>query len=126
MVNIPLNCTVCYCVCVTVLHYTYIADISLEVENQTVHEGDTASFFCQTTGKPIPNISWYFNGAPIIETNATKYMITEMPLNDVAKSSTLTVRNATSSNIGTYSCKAANFRSSDISSAVLTINGKGI
>jgi len=119
-----------YCYCCSVYKYSCtslcIADISPEIDNQTVHEGDAASFFCQTTGKPIPNLSWYFNGAPIIKTIMTKYMITEMPLNDIAKSSTLMIMNVTSSDIGTYSCKAANFRSSDTSTAVLTINGKGI
>ena len=44
---------------------------------QTEDEGDTASFTCQADGEPLPTISWYFNGAPLDESNTAKYMITE-------------------------------------------------
>ena len=101
-----------------------VTDISPEVASQTVYEGDSVVFSCQATAKPIPNLSWYFNGAPLNETNTIKYRITELSLNDIAKSSTLTVMNAESSDFGTYTCKAANFPSSDTSSAVLIVNGK--
>jgi len=53
-----------------------------------------------------------------------KYTIIELLLNDIAKRSTLTIENAESSDIGTYTCKAANFPSSDTSSGMLTVNGK--
>ena len=29
---------------------------------QIQDEGGNASFTCQTTGEPVPTISWYFNG----------------------------------------------------------------
>ena len=99
-------------------------DIFSEVKNQTLTEGDTALFTCQATGTPIPNISWYFNGAAVDKAKIMKYMISEMSLNLKAKSSTLTVINVVPSDIGTYTCNAANFASSDSSSGMLTINGK--
>jgi len=105
-----------------------ILDISPEVINQTLNDGDTALFTCQATGNPIPNISWYFNGVPVKKDNATKYniMISEMSLNSIAKSSTLTIMNVQSPDIGTYTCEAINFASTDTSSGVLTIKGKNI
>jgi len=106
--------------------YCTLLDISPEVTDQTVSNLDTALFTCQATGTPIPNINWYFNGAPVDKGDLTKYAISEMSLNAIAKSSTLTVINAESSDIGTYTCKAVNFKSTDTSSGMLTVNGKNI
>ena len=92
--------------------------------SQTAYEGDSVFFSCQATAKPTPNISWYFNGAPINETNTMKYNITELALNDIAKRSMLTIMDTESSDIGSYTCKAANFPSSDTSSGMLMVNGK--
>ena len=105
-----------------------ILDVSPEVTNRIVNEGDTASFSCQATGTPMPNISWYFNGVPVDKENTAKYniMISEMLLNSIAKSSTLAVINVESSDIGTYTCKAVSFASTDISSGVLSIKGKNV
>ena len=106
--------------------YCILLDISPEVANQTINEEDTALFTCQATGTPIPNISWYFNGVPVDETNTMKYMISEMLLNTIAKRSTLTVMNVEPSDIGTYTCEAANFASIDTSSGVLTVISKDV
>ena len=106
--------------------YCTFLDINPEVVNQTINEEDTALFTCQATGTPIPNISWYFNGVPVDEANTMKYMISEMLLNTIAKSSTLTVLKVQTSDTGTYTCKAFNFASTDISSGVLTVNGKDV
>ena len=90
--------------------------------NQTQNEGDTASFTCQATGRPVPNISWYYNNTLLV--NGTKYMITEMSLNTTTINNTLTIMSVESSDVGTYTCNATNVVSSDTSSGVLTVNGE--
>ena len=94
--------------------------------NQTVNEGDKALFICQTTGSPIPNIIWYFNGFPLVSENSTKYMISEMSINSTVKSSTLTVIDVALTDIGIYLCNATNTESSNTSSGMLAINGEFI
>ena len=96
------------------------------MQNQTVDEGDTAFFTCQATGTPILNISWYFNGVLVENTNTMEHMISEMSLNSKAKSGTLAVKNVVSSDIGTYTCNAYNHASSDSNSGVLTVHGKDV
>ena len=81
----------------------------------TQTEGGIASFTCQADGDPLPTISWYFNGAPLDESNTAKYMITERQLN---------IMSVQSSDVGTYTCNATNVVSSDTSSGVLTVNGE--
>ena len=98
--------------------------ISPEVINQMVNEGDTALVTCLASGKPIPNISWYFNDAPVEKANTMKYMISEMFLNPITKNSTLAIMNLTLSDMGTYTCSAVNQVSSDSSPGVLTVNRK--
>ena len=95
-----------------------------EVIYQMGYEGDTALFTFQATGTLIPNISWYFNGAPVDMTNTMKYMISELSFNPTTKNSTLTVLNLESSNMGTYTCNAVNLLSSKSGSGVLTVYGK--
>ena len=99
-----------------------IPDISPEVMNETQDEGATASFTCQATGKPVPTISWYFNGIPI--SNDTEYDISETSVNITAINSILTIMSVQSSDVGTYTCNATNVVSSDNSSGVLTVNGE--
>ena len=89
-----------------------------------VYEVDSVLFNCKASGVPIPNISWYFNGAPFKEPNTTKYMITSSSLNQITVSSTLAIMKAEQSDIGTYTCEASNYASSDTSSGKLMINGK--
>jgi len=104
--------------------FTGIPVISTEVINQTVNIGDTAVVTCLATGKPIPIISWYFNDAPVENKNTTKYLISEMILNPVTKSSTLKLMSLTLSDMGIYTCNAVNQASSDSSSGVVTVNRK--
>ena len=90
--------------------------------NQTQNEGDTASFTCQATGQPVPTISWYFNGVLLV--NGMEHMISMMSSNTTTISSTLTILNVQSSDVGTYTCNATNVVSTNNSSGVLTVNGK--
>ena len=92
--------------------------------DQTKNEGDTTSFTCQVTGEPVPTISWYFNGVLLDDAAIMKYTISEMSLNTTTISSTLTLMNVESSDVGTYTCNATNLLSSDASSGVLTVNGE--
>ena len=105
------------------MFFPVIPNISPELMDQTRDEGDTASFTCQATGQPVPNITWYFNGAPVDEANTMKYTISMMSLNTTV-SNTLTIINVQSSDVGTYMCNATNGVSSDTSSGVLTVNGE--
>jgi len=98
--------------------------IEVGLIDQTLNEGDTAFFACQATGQPIPIISWYFNGAPVMETNTMKYIISDLLLNPTTKNSTLEIVGVDSSDIGTYTCNATNILSSDTSPGMLAVNGE--
>ena len=95
----------------------------IELMDQTEDEGNTTSFTCQTDGEPLPTISWYFNGAPLDESNTAKYMITER-LTTTTITDILNIMSVESSDVGTYTCNATNVVSSDTSSGVLTVNGE--
>ena len=88
--------------------------------DQTQIEGDMTSFTCQATSEPVPIISWYFNGALLDDDAIMKYTISEMLLNTTTISSTLTLMNVESSDVGIYTCNAINIVSSDTSSGILT------
>ena len=98
--------------------------IDIEVTNQTLNEGDTAFFTCQATGQPIPTIGWYFNGASLQYTNSLRLIISEISLNSTIKYSALTIIDVKLSDIGTYTCSAANIVSSNISTGMLAVNGE--
>ena len=55
-----------------------------------------------------------------------KYTISMMSLNITTNSSTLTIMNVQSSDVGTYTCNATNVVSTDTSSGVLTVNGESV
>ena len=95
----------------------------IELMDQTQTEGDIASFTCQADGEPLPTISWYFNGAPLDESNTAKYMITERRIS-TSNADILNIMNVQSSDVGTYTCNANNVVSSDTSPGVLTVNGE--
>ena len=94
--------------------------------NQILNEGSNAVFTCSVTGEPVPTISWYFKGTPVDEANTMKYTISMMLLNITTNSSTLTIMNVQSSDVGTYTCNATNVLSSNTSSGVLTVNGESV
>ena len=98
--------------------------VNPEVMDQTQNEGDIASFTCQATGEPVPTITWYINSALVNEANTMKYTILMMSLNTTIISSSLTIMNVQSSDVGTYTCNATNVVSTDTSSGVLTVNGE--
>ena len=104
------------------VHYIVPPSISLEVMDETHTEGDNASFTCQTTGRPVPTISWYFNNTLLA--HGMRYTISETSVNTTTISSTLIIMSVESSDVGTYTCNATNVVSTDTSSGVLTVNGE--
>ena len=101
-----------------------VPDINTEVMDQALIKGDKTSFTCQATSEPVSIIRWYFNGIIFDEANTMKYTISIMSLNTTTISSTLTIMNVQSSDVGTYTCNATNIVSSDTISGVLTVNGE--
>ena len=101
--------------------YLVAPTITPELEDHTHNEGDTASFACQADSEPLPTISWYLNGAPVDESDTSKYMITNRPF---VVMSILNIMNVQSSDVGTYTCNATNVVSSDNSSGVLSVRGE--
>ena len=109
-------------VIITFLNNLVSPSVSPKVMDQTQNEGDTASFTCQATGHPVPTISWYFNGVLLV--NGMEHMISKMSSNTTTNSSTLTIMNVKSSDVGTHTCNATNVISTDTSSGILTVNGE--
>ena len=89
--------------------------------DQTQNKDETVSFTCQATGEPVPTINWHFTGDLLV--NGMEH-ISMMSLNTTTISSTLTIMNVQSSDVGTYTCNATNVVSTDTSSGVLTVNGE--
>ena len=101
-------------------------DIIVQLIDRLENETNPTTFVCQAIGEPVPNISWYFNGTMINESDTSKYNVTPIPVNLNATQSTLSIFNAASNDVGTYVCEATNVVGSTRSSAVLTIHGEKI
>ncbi|XP_004527295.1 hemicentin-1 isoform X1 [Ceratitis capitata] len=64
----------------------------------TVKEGKDAFIRCEVKGEPQPNVTWHYNGQPIIvEYNSTKFQIL---------ADGLQVRKVTQNDTGEYTCRA--------------------
>ena len=110
-----------------IIHCIHIVQVEIieEVTDMLENETNPVTFKCQTTGDPVPIISWYFNGAMINISDASKHTISNS-LNGTVVTSSLTIMNAQSSDAGIYTCEAANFINTVRSSGILTINGEHI
>ena len=109
---------------ITLILYTVIPNINQNISNKTTNETQSVNFTCEATGKPVPNVSWYFNGIMInVSDNSSKYMIISRSLNITTTENTLTVYNVTSSDVGTYNCSATNVLGNDSTSGLLQLNG---
>ena len=110
---------------ITLVLYTVIPNIKENISNKTTNETQSVNFTCEATGKPVPNVSWYFNGVMInVSDNSSKYMIMSRLLNITTTENTLTVYNVTSSDVGTYTCNSSNIIGSATSSGILTVTSK--
>ena len=103
--------------------YTVETEITMDIVDSLENETNPIAFSCQAIGEPFPNISWYFNGAMIDVTNASKYIISNSS-NGTMVISLLTIMNTQSSDVGRYTCVAENIIGSDHASGVLIVNGK--
>ncbi|XP_065913065.1 hemicentin-1-like isoform X2 [Dysidea avara] len=100
----------------------YLPEIIVQLSDQLENETNPTSFVCQAIGEPVPEISWYFNGAMINVSDTSKYTVTSVSVNISTTQSTLNIFNAASVDVGTYVCNATNVAGSARSTAVLTIN----
>ena len=73
------------------------------MKSQAYNIGHTAVFSCQATGKPVPFIDWYFNGAKVNTTSSVKYSLSS-PISTDYVHSTLIILKVTSLDAGTYTC----------------------
>ena len=89
--------------------------------DQVQTKGNAVTFTCQATSEPISSIDWYFNGIPVNQSD--KYQISTEVLKYNSRISTLRVNSLESSDVGTYTCYAANGESTNSSSGVLSVNG---
>ena len=113
------------CVNIQLANFVYFAvipTIEASVNNETRNHNENVTFLCQAVGEPVPDISWYFNDVMInVSDNSSKYMIVSRSLNITTTENTLTVYSVTSSDVGTYTCNAANLIGSVTSSGILTV-----
>ena len=106
-------------------YFTVIPSIIDPINNKVRNQTENVTFSCQVVGEPVPDISWYFNGAKInVSDNSSKYMIMSKSLNITTTENTLTVYNVTSSDVGTYTCSSSNIIGNVTSSGILTVTSK--
>ena len=104
-------------------NFAVIPIIKGSINNQIRNQEENATFVCQAVGKPVPDISWYFNDIMInVSDNSSKYMIVSRSLNITTTENTLTVYNVTSSDVGTYTCNSSNTVGS--LAGILTVTSK--
>ena len=119
-----MNCQVVYSAFI-VLSILVQAEIIDPVADMLENETNPITFSCQAAGEPVPIVSWYFNSVMINKSDASEYNVSDS-LNEIMVTSSLTIINAQSSDVGTYTCHAENIIGIDRSSGILTVNGKGI
>ena len=105
-----------------IMSFSVDPSILFEIADSTDEGRDVANFTCQAIGEPAPNISWYFNGTMINESDTSKYRIELRLINSTTTEKTLTVYNVTSSDVGTYTCNVNNTIGSDFSHGKVAIN----
>ena len=105
--------------------YVVQSEIIDKVNNLLENETNSVTFNCQATGEPVPIISWYFNDDMINVSDTSKYNLTSS-VNGTSVESLLTIANAQSSDVGTYTCYPKNILGTDRSSGILTVNGKNV
>ena len=109
-------------ICILKFFYVVPAEIIDELTDLLENETLPSTFTCEATGEPVPNISWYFDDATLIVSDASKYNVSNS-LNGIVIKSLLTIVSAQSSDVGKYTCQAENIIGTDRSSGILTVNG---
>lgn len=88
---------------------------SLLPEDQTVTEGNTAVFRCQTSGAPRPAITWR-RGTQVLASGSV-----QIPRFSLLQSGSLQIQPISSQDSGEYTCFASNSESTINSTATLTV-----
>ena len=127
MLTLLYNVSYCFfCLNYDFINYVILVapEIILPLTDLLENETNSIQFVCQAIGVPVPYIRWYFNGVMVNLSDSSKYNSSSMYLNESVIESTLNIINAESSDVGRYTCEAANTIGNDRSSGVLTVNGK--
>ena len=108
--------------------FTVAPVILIPPEDLTVVSPDDATFFCEATARPGPNITWWRveedgNLNQIMEATGV-YDIVTTEMGERVRNSTLVVIGSQPSDTGTYLCQAGNVVAMDSASVNLTVYGK--
>ena len=82
--------------------------ISVRPQVKTTTEGDTVTLSCNTTGNPVPTISWTINGSPVDTTDNPRISFSR-------GKQQLTITNVSRTDSGEYRCAASNSLGNDTS-----------
>ena len=126
-----------YIFSVAVTHYficydKYLPTVAPEItdapDNLTVVQPQDATFSCNATARPRPNITWWrVEDGSMSQVMAVdgEYIIEEANFGERVRSSTLTIVDAEPNDTGEYACLAQNIvPGDDIEFANLTVHGK--
>ena len=92
-------------------------------ENLTVVQPQSATFLCNATARPRPEITWWRMGSQLMEqTGVTEIITSTFGEREIV--SNLTIIMADSSDAGRYACNATNVAGQDTAAAELTVHGK--
>ena len=92
--------------------------------NVSIHDDFTLS--CTASAFPLPNITWFHNSSLVVETSLITIFQTTT---NRTFTSTIMTANATSSDSGTYVCRASappgtDFNTTDSNSALVLVQGE--
>ena len=105
------------------LLFSVAPEIFLQLSDLLENETNAIQFICQAIGVPVPHVRWYFNAVIVNLSDSSKYSSSSKQLNESIIESSLSIINAQSSDVGTYTCDAENIIGSDQSYGILTVNG---
>ena len=92
-------------------------------ENLTVVQPQSATFLCNATARPRPEITWWRMGSQLMEQPEVTEISTSI-LGEREIVSNLTIIMADPSDAGGYVCMATNPAGQDTATAELTVHGK--
>ena len=96
-------------------------------EDLTVVAPEDATFFCEATARPGPNITWWRRvegGDPVLLNDGIGYTILEGATGERIRNSTLTVVGTEPSDALDYICMASNMADEVEATAELTVHGE--
>ena len=101
-----------------------VAPVVLEPpENLTVVQPHSATFLCNATARPRPEITWWRMGSQLMEQPGV-IEITTRTFGEREIVSNLTIIMADPSDAGGYACNATNVVGEETAAAELTVHGK--